>query len=289
MTTALTSHTFSPDMATVIFNSDKLFGVSSSFVGRKPSNEDEYDSKITPHGGLFAIYDGHGGPQISTYLKRNLLRRINDDDDDTNLSLFLELDDEMKRMISSVGTSGSTMTLVIPKKINNVWEITTVNLGDSPAFLIQRDQYKTLITYHNPTDIEEMTRIQMAGGIVGWSSGCNRVCGLAMSRAFGDYRKYTHSFLQLDIKDKGVIAEPSISTHQAKNGDFILIASDGLTEPKEMTPEFISLFLYEKWNNSPKNTTVLKEIAQDLIIRSGQFGSRDNISVTLICLSVENQ
>src|SRR4051812_34927996 len=58
------------------FKSSVLFGAVATCTGRRRTNEDEHDVRVLENGGLFGIYDGHGGANASRFLKDNLLNRV---------------------------------------------------------------------------------------------------------------------------------------------------------------------------------------------------------------------
>ena len=130
---------------------------------------------------LFAVYDGHGGPEVSLYCQNNLPSRLKECSDfksgDVVCALhevFQGLDaevrttpanQEMTALLDSKDTlnkiafqSGTTATVCV---LNNS-SITVANVGDSRCVLSRLGRAYPLSYDHKPTDDREHFRIVQA-------------------------------------------------------------------------------------------------------------------------------
>jgi protein phosphatase len=175
---------------------------------------------------LFCVFDGHGGDVAATTSKTLLpvlialrAKGAAADDHSYLTDAYLQLDEKMKPKITD--GSGCTAVSVIVNKDT----IVCASVGDSRALVCRKDGTAVALSHdHKPENASERPRIEAAGG----SIANNRVDGLAMSRAMGDYALKDDSALAAD-KQK-VIAVPDIIVHQrdAAVDDFLIAACDGV-------------------------------------------------------------
>ncbi|KAK0419587.1 hypothetical protein QR680_014221 [Steinernema hermaphroditum] len=145
-----------------------------------------------------AVYDGHGGPEASEFVRRNLLNNIRkspnfntDNDDDfleiirqgfvqTHYSMLKVVDSWPKTSSGYSCTAGTTASCVFIRR----GKLYTGHVGDSAIFLGmshesdnfgQRLESLRLTIDHKPDSPEEMHRIESAGGAVMNKAGVNRV------------------------------------------------------------------------------------------------------------------
>lgn len=178
---------------------------------------------------FFAVFDGHGGPNIARYSGEGLHERIVADKafaaGEYRAAIkngFLEMDRALRYDPEyGADTSGCTAitTLVTDKNI-----LFVANAGDSRAVLGTDGLATALSNDHKPVNREESRRIVAAGGFV--ESG--RVNGsLALSRALGDFEFKMNDTLGPD--DQIVTANPVIVEHElGKNDEFLILACDGI-------------------------------------------------------------
>lgn len=166
------------------------------------------------------------------------------------------------------GCVGSTMvfSLVQWDPSSDSYRITTVNLGDSRAILLRRQEDKQeaeeededsatagrfrlveLSKDHKPDNPEEKARIEKAGGHVQF----NRVDGdLALSRAIGDVRYKLND--TLPPEEQKISCVPTISHQTCRAGDYLMVYCDGIVECKDnedvlaMISEAISSFVAQQ-------------------------------------------
>jgi len=259
-------------------------------LGRRNYNEDTFDIKLNLHQklpllGYFGVYDGHGGDEASKFLKKNLssqIAAILANHEDLSVA-FTSLDKKLLENSKEQNIeSGSCAVVVLAQPVSNgQFKIVCANLGDSRALLLKGENAQALSKDHVPSEPQERARITEAGGFV-TKGAVPRVCGvLAISRAFGDK--------ELKSTDPGrsmISAIPDIRHATAQAGDILLLASDGLFEPKNWENEEV---IIKQVNSFLENTKNLKEAAQELIKKCFRAGSTDNITVILVKLKDSTQ
>eukprot|EP00644_Phytophthora_capsici_P005249 jgi/Phyca11/538370/estExt2_Genewise1Plus.C_PHYCAscaffold_10994 len=228
-----------------------------------------------------AVYDGHGGANVSQYLRNQLYSMIAPE-----LAL---LDQEIVAENKSVNNVAAKSS----RRQKNEWKfqgstavgvllfddvLYSLNVGDSRAVLCRGGNVVDLTRDHKPNDPQERARIESLGGRVQWYGyvdaqgepiepyGAYRVNGnLAVARAIGD--RDSRPF---------VIGEAEIRQYDIEydKDEFIVIASDGL------------------WDVFTSSEVV--EFVQDVM--SGELGGReawskalfrgtsDNVSVVVVWL-----
>lgn len=225
---------------------------------------------------IFTIFDGHGGPEVANFCRRQLSQHIarqihneksNFDPNKIDAFIekiltqsFLDLDKQISSSFKEVESSGSTccLCLIINKKLY------CANIGDSKCLVIRGSDPIFISTEHSCKNSKEVERIKEQGGMVFQG----RVFGqLILTRAFGD----------VEFKKYGVSSVPSISKIEL-NSDilYVLIASDGVWDV--FTPDEMS----QLSKGLCKDTA--EELCKSVIKTSLTKGSRDNIS----CIVIKN-
>ncbi|MCH94941.1 putative protein phosphatase 2C 10-like, partial [Trifolium medium] len=117
--------------------------------------------------GLFAIYDGHLGDRVPSYLQKHLFSNILKEDEfwnDPGASIskaYLSTDQTILSHSSDLGRGGSTAVTAILINGQILW---TANVGDSRAVLSRKGQAVQLTTDHEPNT--ERGIIENKGGFV---------------------------------------------------------------------------------------------------------------------------
>ncbi|XP_042502387.1 probable protein phosphatase 2C 44 [Macadamia integrifolia] len=171
--------------------------------------------------GLFAIFDGHLGDRVPSYLKDNLFKNILEepnfwkDTEKAIKSAYCATDKFILENATRLGPGGSTAVTAIVIDGKDFW---VANIGDSRAVLCERGSANQLTVDHEPHN--ERIRIEKQGGFVTILPGdVPRVNGqLAVARAFGDQSLKAHLSSEPDIRHV-----PIDSTIE-----FVILASDGL-------------------------------------------------------------
>lgn len=220
-----------------------------------------------PSSGLFCLFDGHGGSEVSTYLQNifpNMLKNIlpfKKSLAQEFINLFNSIDTKFKEM--NFYNTGSTATIVYITIENGKRVLYCINLGDSRCILLSNNVLKKLSFDHKVSDPSEYERIMKNGGVIVQG----RVGGqLLISRAFGDS----------GLKSFGVSCEPFISRTEIGGGDkFVVIASDGVWDVVE---DRDILNIISGCDNS-------WDICQRIVKEAIDKGSNDNISCFVIGLN----
>nr|XP_010913809.1 probable protein phosphatase 2C 44 [Elaeis guineensis] len=171
--------------------------------------------------GLFAIFDGHLGDGVPSYLKHNLFNNILRepvfwrDPEAAIKHAYCSTNKYILENSTKLGPGGSTAVTAIVIDGKDLW---IANIGDSRAVLCERGAANQLTVDHEP-DVERK-RIEQQGGFVTIFPGdVPRVNGqLAVARAFGDQSLKAHLSSEPDVRH--VPIDPTI--------EFVILASDGL-------------------------------------------------------------
>ena len=198
-----------------------------------------------PNLSYFAIFDGHGGKEVASYLSVNFhhflvdeINKIkfgtNDEENINNIKesikiSFQKIDKEILNKDEFCNDVGSTATIIFiyyndllthDNNINDNKEIERTlicsNIGDSSGYLINKNNIKLITKYHKCDDSTEVQRIRDNGGIVFQG----RIFGkLILTRTLGDK----------EMKKYGVLPLPDFFIKKIDKDDlFVIIASDGV-------------------------------------------------------------
>ncbi|KAM6961140.1 protein phosphatase 1A isoform 2-T3 [Aplochiton taeniatus] len=264
----------------------------SSMQGWRVEMEDAHTSVIGLSPGLenwsfFAVYDGHAGSQVAKYCCEHLLEHITSTPDfqsalEPEPSVesvksgiregFLMIDEHMRSISEKkhgVDRSGSTAVGVMISP----GHIYFINCGDSRGLLSRGGVVHFFTQDHKPNNPLEKERIQNAGGSV----MIQRVNGsLAVSRALGDFDyKCVHG---KGPTEQLVSPEPEVYAIERSEDEFIVLACDGIWDV--MANEELCEFVRSRLEVTDDLERVCNEIVDTCLYK----GSRDNMSVVLICL-----
>ncbi|XP_029106357.1 protein phosphatase 1bb isoform X2 [Scleropages formosus] len=268
------------------------FGLSS-MQGWRVEMEDAHTAVLSLPQGLenwsfFAVYDGHAGSRVANYCSQHLLECITGSDGFRTAGRaeptveavksavragFLQIDEDMRGFSDAQGgpdRSGSTAVAVLVSPSHLYF----INCGDSRAVLSRSGQVRFFTQDHKPCDPRERERIQNAGGSV----MIQRVNGsLAVSRALGDY-----DYKCVDGKgptEQLVSPEPEVfEILRCDEDEFMVLACDGIWDvmSNEELCQFVRSRL-EVWDD-------LEKVCNEVVDTCLHKGSRDNMSVVLVCL-----
>ena len=268
----------------------------------------------------FAVYDGHGGAEASSFLSRTLhvavanaveeiapaLSKLREEEEacgdesskkvardstdrlviETLKRAFLSTDDVFLKT-SEFPHHGSTATtaFILGDRLF------CSNTGDSRTMLCRNFSAVPMTTDHKPSREDEAARIRNAGGFV----HANRVLGeLAVSRAFGDANfkegipEEGGSLSESDLQQEGIswdqpliIAEPEVEVTTIREGDqFLLLACDGLFDV--FTYDDIVSFVRANMEEHGDAQRCCQNLTFEAIRKRN---SRDNVSVILVILN----
>ena len=230
----------------------------------------------------FSIFDGHGGAQVSSFLRDNFhlflleeLKSISftNNTETNNKKIISSINNAFEKIDSSIidnknfkNDNGSTGTIILLyRDPNNLFKryIICANIGDSKGYIINKNKVKKITTDHICSDSNEVSRIKNRGGFV--FNG--RVFGVLMlTRSFGDK----------EFKQYGLLATPSIYCNLIEDNDlYAVIASDGVWDT--ISEENLLELSKEKM---PSDV-----FSQKIVVTSLEKGTQDNISCFVIKLN----
>lgn len=255
------------DSKTVYVNINK--SGYSEFLGTRNSMEDSIILRDDLN--LFAVLDGHGGPDTAKYgsieisklfeskIESSLLKY------DNSSQIFLEVFQKVEEGLKMMNfVDGSTLCLaMICKDESGNRKVATAHLGDARALIVRQDGASRELTKdHKPSNRPEFERIHES---YGYLSNDNRVDGnLAVSRAIGDFSVY------------GIGREPDLNEFEIGEMDkYLVICCDGVFD----------VLSNDDVAKIAMISTSTKEAAFN--IRNAAYGCRsaDNISVIVVDLN----
>ena len=281
------------------------YGLSSA-QGYRKEMQDDYNAiagfpQLTNNVSWFAVFDGHGGSNVSKFCAKELIKSL-----ETNEELmkalenehriggkelmktvkksihqsFLDTDEKVKTIEKSKD-SGSTAVCVLITQTHIIMS----NCGDSRGMICAKitDHEGNLVckpilttTDHKPDTPSELERIKAANGYV----FNNRVRGvLGVSRSFGDF-KYK-SDKKFGVLQQMLSPEPDfyIKLREPNIDEFLVLACDGVWDV--MSPEEVCDYIYLQIRNPSSD---LKSVADEIVDLCLGKGSMDNITVIIIDL-----
>ena len=249
-----------------------------------------------PNLSYFAIFDGHGGKDVASFLSINLHHFLideinninfgtNDEENISNIiesikSAFMKIDQNILANENFSNDVGSTATLIFIY-YNNLNEnilnnnndngnknvertLICANIGDSNGYLITKSNISQITKPHKCEDTSEVQRIKGTGGIVFQG----RIFGkLILTRTLGDK----------EMKKYGVIPVPDFYTKKIEKDDlFVIIASDGIWDVINEEE------LYKMGNEKELSSEIFSKKIMDL---AKERDTRDNSSCIVIKLN----
>jgi protein phosphatase 2C len=276
---------------------------TKSLLGRRDKNEDEisiilnYDGNDTSikKMNFFAVFDGHGGPDISKYVADKMYRFFvtkytrNIDFNKKSainryiIDVFNQLQsriEQFKRISESCGTT-ALVVMQLPDRNGVFCKLKIINLGDCRAVLCTNDNIANPLTRdHKPMNYDENNRIRkLDTEIVHDKDDDPRVNGYSVSRALGDVSAKPGISHIPDIFDY------RLSVSRGKITDkFLILACDGVWDvlSNQEAVDFVLFKLKENHSKENQNTSSNKNIAYDLAKYAIDKDSGDNISIIIV-------
>jgi len=263
----------------------------SSVQGWRSHMEDEHlvvcELDGFPGCSLFAVFDGHAGKAAAIYSRQHLRKHVSAALEGVPLDTtgsdaavtraltqaFFDLDAALSVVGLDCGGTTCTSVFVTPTTFY------FTNLGDSRTVLNRGSKLAYQTRDHKPYSQHERNRIKDAGGFVlnGRVDG-----GLAVSRAFGDFIYKQRP--DLHASDQKVSPEPTIDAipRDIEKDNFLMLCCDGVWDV--MSSESGSKFVNSRLKKAEKRTPEGVELTcMQLVDRTLNLGSRDNVSVLIIC------
>jgi len=259
--------------------------------GWRKTQEDAHtvcmDIKELPGCSFAAVFDGHGGPQVSRFSADSLLANFlaaptikgNPTPSDAQIesgfqSAFLATD----KLLGEDNQSDYVGTTAICAFITKT-DIFFINCGDSRAVLCEKAKVTFSTKDHKPSNTDELNRIKNCEG--GYVANGRVMGNLAVSRALGDFQ-YKHSkdgdeFLPPSAQMVSCV--PVIDKIKRPSSFSVILACDGIWDV--MSNEECAQFI---WNDYGKDaaTKEAKPTLSNLLKDCLRKESRDNMSVILV-------
>jgi len=267
--------------------------------GWRKTQEDAHTVTMTiealPGCSFFAVFDGHGGPQVSKYCSTFMLANFlaspsikgnktpSADQIKSGLMTAFKITDANLRTDCEKDPSnlfefvGTTATCALITKT----DIFLANAGDSRTVLCDGNVVKFATADHKPANTEEHDRIKACkGGFV--ANG--RVMGnLAVSRALGDFN-YKFSYADKEdtilLPPEAQMVSPIPDITQIKRPDSftLILACDGIWDV--MTNEACARYIWEGHgkDKTPTQSLTLNNLLKDCLKKQ----SKDNMSVIIV-------
>ena len=257
-----------------------------SLKGARPQNEDNHivfknldnNDPNFKDVDLFGVFDGHGGKQVSSYIKDNLPRFLIDKKIDYPISkkYVSDLYDHLQTCLKGFKfsyTSGSTGLVVIRYNLGGKQYINVINNGDCRLILCRDNFAMPLTKDHKPMWPEEKCRIEKLGGKIEWDGHDWRIGNLSVSRAFGDCDSQPF-----------VTHRPELLRYELNSCDkFIVLACDGLYDVLQ-NHDIVNFILLNCYDCTGKRINQTVNIAKKLGEHAIEKHSSDNISVIVVFL-----
>ncbi|KAF0700758.1 Aste57867_8711 [Aphanomyces stellatus] len=257
---------------------------SASIAGRRAINEDRVACHVdaahpdTKDVGFFAVYDGHGGANVSQYLSDHLHKTVfaqveshpTETLDSSLQAAMLATDCTIYDNAINHGSTAIAMLL-------DGTHMAFASLGDSQAILCSNDgrDVVDLCHSHRPTTASERDRILSARG----SIVDGRIFGvLGVSRAFGDNDLKTSKGAFKDKFNGDVVgSQPDVRLHALRPDDeFVVLACDGIFDV--LSPEQLVGFIRSRLSLHQDVQVAADEAAAHAM----RLGSTDNLSVVIV-------
>lgn len=258
---------------------------NNSIIGRRESNEDKHKIVENLNGkynnlnniNFYAIFDGHGGKEVSTFLEKYLYKYFLSSQINYNdlhklkyyiKNIYEKIDSKLySKLKKTVYQTGSTaLVSILHNNNNNCLQLYLINLGDCRAIICNKNnKAKQLTEDHKPNTSTEKKRISNLGGKIYYDGYDWRIKDLSLSRAFGDCAAKPY-----------VSHLPQIYRYKLSSRDkFAIFACDGLWDvlSNNKAVEFVLNLLNQNFKGN---------IAKELSEFAYNSGSYDNISVVIL-------
>ena len=236
---------------------------SVSYKGLRSQNEDQFDINTSNSPNLYAIYDGHGGEEVSSFLKTNLPKHFKNQSLPIKKKNVYNIFDNLQKELITKNKKiaeevGSTCLCVLQDKN----KLNIINCGDCRCIISTNKKAQQITVDHKPNELNERKRLLKIKGKekLYLDEDIWRIGPLSVSRSFGDTDTAPY-----------IIQKPDIFTHTiTKNDDFMVIACDGLWDV--MSNQEVVNFV----RNNPSNT--VRKLGSEALRK----GTTDNISIILL-------
>ncbi|KAJ0538057.1 putative protein-serine/threonine phosphatase [Helianthus annuus] len=229
---------------------------------------------LPPVGAFYGVFDGHGGTDAASYVRKNILKFIIEDPQFPGClkkairNAYIKADQAFAENSSVDISSGTTAltTLVFGRMM------VVANAGDCRAVLGKRGKAIELSNDHKPNSLSERHRIEQLGGVIydGYLNG-----QLSVARALGDWHMKGPKGSACPLS-----AEPELQEILLMEDDeFLIMGCDGLWDVMSSQCAVTIARKELMIHNDPERCS--RELIREALKRS----TCDNLTVIVICFS----
>ncbi|KAA8537390.1 hypothetical protein F0562_026923 [Nyssa sinensis] len=225
-------------------------------------------------GAFYGVFDGHGGTDAASFIRKNILKFIVDDlhfpvcVEKAIKNAFVKADHAFADDSSLDISSGTTaLTAVVFGRTMLI-----ANAGDCRAVLGRRGRAVELSKDHKPNCPSERLRIEKLGGVVydGYLNG-----QLSVARALGDWHMKGPKGSACPLS-----AEPELQeTILTEDDEFLIMGCDGLWDVMSSQGAVTMVRKELMLHNDPERCS--RELVREALKRN----TCDNLTVIVVCFS----
>ncbi|MQL96492.1 hypothetical protein Taro_029170 [Colocasia esculenta] len=259
---------------------------SCSEIGPKAQMEDEHvcidnlgehlaaPADFPSPGAFYGVFDGHGGTDAASFIRKNLLKFIIQDNhfptsvDKAIRSAFLNADRAFADTRSLDSSSGTTvLTALVFGRTMHI-----ANAGDCRAVLGKRGRAVELSKDHKPNCTSERIRIEKLGGRIydGYLNG-----QLSVARALGDWHMKDPKGSSCPLSAEPELQEMILS----EEDEFLIMGCDGLWDVMSSQCAVTIARKELMLHNDPERCS--RELVREALKRN----TSDNLTVVVVCFS----
>ncbi|KAL3648147.1 hypothetical protein CASFOL_009115 [Castilleja foliolosa] len=239
---------------------------------------------------FYGVFDGHGGPEASAFVKKNAIRFFFKDADlpqasEINDVFLMEVEESLRKgyLLADMGladdltvSSSSGTTALTALVIGRL--LMVANVGDCRAVLCRKGHAIDMSQDHRPNYAAEKRRVEELGGFIddGYLNGV-----LSVTRALGDW----------DMKlprgassSSPLIAEPEFRRISLTEDDeFLIIGCDGIWDVMSSQQAVSLVRRGLRRHDDPE------QCAKDLVMEALRLHTFDNLTVIVVCFTSLDQ
>lgn len=259
---------------------------SCSEKGPKQYMEDEYIciddleehlgalANLPSHGAFYGIFDGHGGVDAASFIKKNLLNFIVQDSHFPNglkkaiRSAFVKADHAFADATYLDKSSGTTVLTALIFGRNML----IANAGDCRAVLGKQGRAIELSKDHKPNCTSERLRIEKLGGVIydGYLNG-----QLSVARALGDWHIKGSKGSSCPLSSEPELEDIVLT----EEDEFLIMGCDGLWDVMSSQCAVTMVRKELMQHNDPERCS------KALVKEALQRNTCDNLTVVVVCFS----
>ncbi|XP_077246916.1 putative protein phosphatase 2C 27 [Tasmannia lanceolata] len=227
-------------------------------------------------GAFYGVYDGHGGSDAASFIRKNLLKFIIEDSqfptcvEKAIKSAFVKADHAFADARSLDNSSGTTALTALIFGRNML----IANAGDCRAVLGKRGRAVELSKDHKPNCTSEKLRIEKLGGVVydGYLNG-----QLSVARALGDWHMKGPKGSACPLSAEPELQEASLT----EEDEFLIMGCDGLWDVMSSQCAVTIARKELMLHNDPERCS--RELVREALKRN----TCDNLTVVVVCFSAD--